>query len=90
MRNNEYYESFKKTIGGEINKVDQYILKADKYRKLHEQVKDKKGMFKLLDIHICRMNQRYYRLGMDLAIAKFKESVEEMTYLETVIDKDRA
>lgn len=90
MNNNEYYESFKKTIGRETNKVDLYIMKADKYRKLHEQIKDKTGMFKLLDKQICRMNRRYYQLGMKLAMERFNECIEEIDYLQKTLHKDEA
>lgn len=90
MKNNKYYEDFNKDVIDKTKKIDEYSNKADKLRKVHERIKNKKGMWKLIDKLVCWKNKQYYKMGMKIGLEKINSCLLEMNELQELLDKDKA
>ena len=90
MKDNKYYEDFKQDIIDKTKKVDDYILKADRLKRFHERIKNKKGMWKLIDKLVCWENKQYHKMGMKIILDKTNLSSIEMDELQNLLNEDKA
>jgi hypothetical protein len=89
MKNNKYYVKLQKDVIKRKKKADIYIYtrRAKGFKEFHERIRDKKGMFKILDNLVCRANELYYRRAKDIYVLDFMKCIDEIEYLSNILKK---
>lgn len=81
MPDKEYYETLSKESKRDIEMVDYYTRQAERMNRLYKITKGKRGLFRFLNKWAYKQNQKYYKLGEDLALERLGILGHEMGYL---------
>jgi hypothetical protein len=86
MKDNLYYENLQKHINDRIVKADGYVIKANRLKKYHDSIKDKKGIYKMIDKLVCWEIRNYRKMAIDIHVNDFKQCIDEIDELQKILD----
>jgi hypothetical protein len=87
MKDNQYYENLVDEIKNEIKKADGFVQEAEKLRAIRKRIKNRKGIFRIVDKMIFWEIVRYYKMANRIYIKYFNGCIEEMNYLENLLKR---